>query len=188
MVVARQEDIFVGKMELVQLVARGCFVAEGAERYPFRCLLKGGQKLRICPFYRDDPLGGEVHPLLFDVVGEVILHEHPYRFGFHPQIHILGYQCHGAVGIVVFVPDGGGQDAVVLGIIAESPLQFFWKISVYSYGKCAPVLPQRVSVTVEESRIRNLIYSTHKLAGVVVDGIVAVLELVYLLKYRQRNY
>ena len=187
-VVAGKQDIFVGKIKLVQLVARRGLVAEGAERQPFRGCLQLVHQLWICPFHGDYPLGGAVYTLLFDVVGEVILYEHPHCLGFHPQVHILGYQRHGPVGVVVLVPDGSGQDAVVLRIIAESPLQLLWKIAVHSNGKCPLVLPQRIAVPVEEPRIRNLVYSADELAGVVVDGVVAVLELVYLLEHCQRNY
>ena len=132
-VVAGQDGIAVGMTEVVQLVARWGLVAELLEWHPMLLLHQLIKELRVGSLHVYDALFILADALLFNVVGKVILHEHPHGLGFHPQVYVFGDKGHGAVAVVVLVPDGGGEDAVVLGVVLEGVLQFFWEFFVGGY-------------------------------------------------------
>ena len=149
-VVAGQDGIAAGMMKVVQLVARRGLVAELFEGHPLLLLHELLQYLRFDALYMDYPFFVLGDALLLDVVCEVVLHKHSHGFGLHPQINVFGNKCHCAVAVVVLVPDGGSEDAVVLGVVLEGVMQVFWKFLVGGYGERSTFFTQRVAVAVEE--------------------------------------
>ena len=137
-------------MEVVKLVARRGFVAELLEGYPLLLLHELVEDLWFDALDVDDALFVLGDALLFDVVCEVILHKHAHGLGLHPQVYVFGDKGHGAVAVVVLVPDGGGEDAVILGVVLEGVLQVFREFLVGGYGERSTFFAQRVAVAVEE--------------------------------------
>ena len=133
-VVAGKDGITVGMTEIVKLVAWRGFVAELLERHTLLLLHKLIEELRVDSLYMDDAFFVLADALIFYVVGEVILHEHSHGFGLHPKVYVFSDKGHGAVAIVVLVPDGGGEDAVVLGVVLKGVLELFWEILIDGYG------------------------------------------------------
>ena len=133
-VVPGQNGITVGMTEVVKLVAWWGFVAEGLERDSLFQLDQLLQHVRVCTLYVDYPFLVLADTLLLYVVCKVVLHKHSNGLGLHPKIYILCYKGYCAVAVIMFVPDGSGQDPVVLCVIFESVLQIFWKVLIGGYG------------------------------------------------------
>ncbi len=137
-VIAGQDGITVGMTEIVELVARWGLVAEGRQWYPLLLLHQLVEQLRAGPLHVDYPFLVLADALLLDVVREVVLHEHSYSLGLHPQVYVFGNKGYRAVAVVVLVPDGGGQDTMILGIILKGVLEIFREFLVCGYSKGAP--------------------------------------------------
>ena len=121
-------------MKIVKLVARRGFVAELLEGHTLLLLHELIEEMRVGSLYVDDALFVLADALLFYVVGEVILYEHSHSFSLHPQVYVFGDKGHSAVAVVVLVPDGGGEDTMILGVVLEGVLEFFWEILIGGYG------------------------------------------------------
>ena len=110
--------------ELVQLVGTGLLLGD---LLPGNAVvLPVGQALGGFGggFHRNHFLLQAHHHLVVHAVFQVVLGFHAHGLGLQAQVNILGDQGHEALRVMVPHPHGGGEDAVVLGVVLEKILEF----------------------------------------------------------------